>query len=133
MMSNKDVIIRLFFCFLVPSIGTNLVIALDGSQNVKPEDFDKMKNSIKDMLKIMIVSQQDSRVGVVEYSDRVDVAFHLNKYISKKDVVAALNNIQPSLGNGQNLNEVRYLFLSMRFLSFNAHKTILSRYFRIGP
>ncbi|XP_046851485.1 collagen alpha-3(VI) chain-like [Xenia sp. Carnegie-2017] len=97
----------------VPSIGTNLVIALDGSQNVKPEDFDKMKNSIKNMLKIMIVSQQDSRVGVVEYSDRVDVAFHLNKYISKKDVVAALNNIQPSIGNGQNLNEVLRIVAEM--------------------
>ena len=91
----------------VPSVGTNLVIALDGSRSVKPEDFMKMKDSVKEIINSLIVSPQDSRVGVMEYSDQVNVVFHLNKYPNNKDIIDAIDGIQPSLGNGRVLDEVQ--------------------------
>lgn len=87
-------------------MGTNVVIALDGSRNVKPEDFTKMKNSVKDIINSLVVSPRDSRVGVLEYSDQVNVFFHLNKYTNNKEVLDAIDGIQPSLGNGRVLDEV---------------------------
>jgi hypothetical protein len=87
-------------------VGTNVVIALDGSRNVKPEDFTKMKNSVKDIINSLVVSPRDSRVGVLEYSDQVNVFFHLNKYTNNKEVLDAIDGIQPSLGNGRVLDEV---------------------------
>lgn len=87
-------------------MGTNVVIALDGSRNVKPEDFTKMKNSVKDIINSLVVSPRDSRFGVLEYSDQVNVFFHLNKYTNNKEVLDAIDGIQPSLGNGRVLDEV---------------------------
>jgi predicted fused transcriptional regulator/phosphomethylpyrimidine kinase len=95
-----------FFSTPVPRVGTNVVIALDGSRNVKPDDFTKMKNSIKKIINSLVVSPEDSRVGLLEYSDRVNVIFHLNEYNNKKDVQDAIDVIQPSLGNGRVLDEV---------------------------
>lgn len=82
------------------------MIALDGSRNVNPKDFAKMKESVKDVVNSLVVSPEDSRVGVMEYSDLVNVVFHLDKYENNKEVVNALDDIQPSLGNGRVLDEV---------------------------
>ena len=82
------------------------MIALDGSRNVKPEDFIKMKNSVKEVVNSLVVSPRDSRVGLLEYSDQVNVVFHLNKYTNSKDVVDAIDNVQPSRGIGRVLDEV---------------------------
>ena len=87
-------------------MGTNVVIALDGSRNVKPEDFTKMKNSVKNIINSLVVSPQDSRVGVLEYSDQVNVIFHLNQYRNNRGVLDAIDDIQPSFGNGRVLDEV---------------------------
>lgn len=94
---------------LVPSVGTNIVIALDGSRNVKADDFTKMKDSVKDIVSSLVVSPRDSRVGVLEYSDTVNVVFGLNQYENNKDVLDAVDDIQPSLGNGRVLDEVTYI------------------------
>ena len=82
------------------------MIALDGSRNVEPEDFIKMKNSVKEIVNSLVVSPQDSRVGLLEFSDQVNVVFHLNKYTNNKDVIDAIDNVQPSRGNGRVLDEV---------------------------
>ncbi len=87
-------------------MGKNVVIALDGSRNVKPEDFTKMKNSVKNIINSLVVSPQDSRVGVLEYSDQVNVIFHLNQYRNNRGVLDAIDDIQPSFGNGRVLDEV---------------------------
>ena len=82
------------------------MIALDGSRNVKPEDFIKMKNSVKEVVNSLVVSPRDSRVGLLEYSNQVNVVFHLSKYTNNKDVVDAIDNVQPSRGIGRVLDEV---------------------------
>ena len=90
-------------------MGTNVVIALDGSRNVKPKDFIKMKNSVKNIISSLVVSPEDSRVGLLEYSDQVNVIFHLNEHQNNKEVLDAIDDVQPSYGNGRVLDEVTWL------------------------
>lgn len=74
------------------------MFALDGSRDLRPEGFVLVKNSINTILDSLTISPRDSQVGVLEYSDKANIAFHLNQNRNVKDVKEAIQNIQPSLG-----------------------------------
>merc|ERR1711962_722216 len=69
----------------------DLVFVLDASGSVTPDNFGKVKNFLKKFLLEADIDGDKVRVGVNVYSTFNEVAFNLNTYSSKKDVIDAID------------------------------------------
>ena len=72
---------------------------LDSSTSVSNTDFEKMLNVTKTFLAGTNIDDDKVRVGVVLYSTNVVKQFHLNRYKTKGDVLAAISEIRRMLGD----------------------------------
>ncbi|XP_041374199.1 uncharacterized protein LOC121387240 [Gigantopelta aegis] len=77
----------------------DLVIILDSSTSVTDVNFIKMKNFVKDLLKNVDLDSGAVRVGVVIYSTRVSVMFHLNQHKSRRAYMRAVDEIPYQYGS----------------------------------
>lgn len=71
----------------------DMVFMLDSSGSVGPSNFKLLLSFVNSMVKDFDVAQDRIRIGVEEFSSRPYTEFHLNKYNTKAEVLAAVNNI----------------------------------------
>ncbi|CAG2253559.1 COL6A [Mytilus edulis] len=81
------------------SAEVDLVIILDSSTSVGTDNFEKMKNFVKELLRNADIDNDRARVGIVTYSTRVNVEFELNTYRTSADVDTAVGNIKYTYGS----------------------------------
>ncbi|XP_052234869.1 uncharacterized protein LOC127847186 [Dreissena polymorpha] len=72
---------------------TDLVFILDASTSVTDANFQKMRDFLKEFLSNADIDSGSIRVGINLYSTDVDVQFHLNRYTTSRDVMAAVDRI----------------------------------------
>ncbi|XP_070188847.1 matrilin-2-like [Littorina saxatilis] len=77
----------------------DLVFVLDASGSVGEPNFVLVKNFVKDFLFIADIDNGNVRVGVVIYSTKAYVQFHLKDYNSKPAILQAMDNIPFSSGS----------------------------------
>ena len=64
----------------------DLVIALDKSGSVGSQNFEIMKNFVKEIISHFVVSYSAARVAIVTWSTQVTLEFYFKKYINYEGV-----------------------------------------------
>lgn len=71
----------------------DLVFALDASTSINKQNFEKVVDFVKSIIEGLRVGSVDSsrpsRVGLLTYSDGVNVQFHLNTFAMKYNILNA--------------------------------------------
>lgn len=79
----------------------DVAFVLDASGSIRNERFPKVIEFVVSIIEELQVSQQDTRIGAVSYSDNAAPQFLLNTYNTKQDVQLAVRSI-PFMGGRTN-------------------------------
>ena len=74
------------------------MIALDGSSDLTSSDFDKLKELAKNIIDKYSISKHGTHVGIIEYSDEINVKIPLGTTHDASQLKRLVNNITPSRG-----------------------------------
>ena len=88
----------LFSFFLVPRDFLDIVFALDGSRSLTTEQFNGLKAYVKETIKKLSVSKEETHVGLMEYSDTITVQFKLDNVFDKASMNLLVDGVLPSRG-----------------------------------
>ena len=86
--------------FLVSKNVVDLAFVIEGSKNISPKQFTEFKNFVKSTIDKFQISESETHVSVVEYSDEPTVVITFNDYTSPDRLKEAVDRIQPSRGEG---------------------------------
>ncbi|XP_061197993.1 uncharacterized protein LOC133206079 [Saccostrea echinata] len=92
-------------CGVVPA---DIVFILDSSGSVGNTNFQKMLDFVKNMVNGMDISATGTEVGVITYSDRTHLEFHLNAHHDKQSLANAINNIRYISGGTNTADALKY-------------------------
>ncbi len=87
---------------------------LDSSGSIGASRYAHMLEFVKNLVSVLDIGPDQTRVGVTVYSSSVETSFLLNTYLDKTSLVNAVGNL-PYFGSGTNtgagLREVSYIAL----------------------
>ena len=102
--------------FIISDVKMELAFLLDvSSNNFRPDQFENVLNSIKSTYAAFIIGKDETRVGIVTYSQRPRTVVSLDQYTSRQSLDTAVDQTlmspltSPSL-LGQGLAAVKQLF-----------------------
>ncbi|VFV31089.1 Hypothetical predicted protein [Lynx pardinus] len=72
----------------------DIYFLVDGSSNIKHNDFLEMKVFMNEVIKMFRIGPDRVRFGVVQYSDRINSQFILSQYSSVAELKVAIDGIQ---------------------------------------
>ncbi|XP_041801524.1 matrilin-4 isoform X2 [Chelmon rostratus] len=81
-------------CGTCKSANIDLVLLIDGSKSVRPQNFELVKKFVNQVVDSLDVSAHGTRVGLVQYSSRVRTEFPLNMYHTADEIKAAVMKIE---------------------------------------
>ncbi|XP_017286996.1 matrilin-4 isoform X1 [Kryptolebias marmoratus] len=81
-------------CGTCRSANIDLVLLIDGSKSVRPQNFELVKKFVNQVVDSLDVSLHGTRVGLVQYSSRVRTEFPLNKYNTAEEIKAAVLKVE---------------------------------------
>lgn len=73
----------------------DLVFIIDSSRSVRPQEFEKVKIFLSDMIDTLDTGERATRVSVVNYASTVKTEFLLKTYFNKAAMKKAISVIQP--------------------------------------
>ncbi|TRZ17442.1 hypothetical protein HGM15179_009696 [Zosterops borbonicus] len=73
----------------------DLVFIVDSSRSVRPEEFEKVKIFLSEMIDTLDVGERTTRVAVMNYASTVKVEFPLRTYFDKASMKEAVSRIEP--------------------------------------
>lgn len=92
----------IFLCvylfFLVRQEVLDIVFALDGSRPLTVAQFSKMKEAVLNVLNRYTISEKETHVGLIEFSNSVNLISRLNKDNSISQIKDILSQLPPSRG-----------------------------------
>ncbi|XP_043940673.1 cartilage matrix protein [Protopterus annectens] len=80
-------------CTNCSSAPADVVFVIDGSKSVRPENFERVKKFINQIIESLDVGDRNTHVGLVQYSSSVRQEFPLGHYNSKKDLKSAVKKM----------------------------------------
>ncbi|XP_028432024.1 matrilin-4 isoform X2 [Perca flavescens] len=80
-------------CGTCKSANIDLVLLIDGSKSVRPQNFELVKKFVNQVVDSLDVSAHGTRVGLVQYSSRVRTEFPLNMYHTAEEIKAAVMKV----------------------------------------
>ena len=86
--------------FIISELLLDLVFALDGSESLTEKGFDKIKDLVKAMIDNYTISEAETHVGIIEFSDKANVILPLNKLFKPTSIKDHVQRIIPSGGKG---------------------------------
>uniref|UniRef100_A0A3P8WWM1 Matrilin 4 n=1 Tax=Cynoglossus semilaevis TaxID=244447 RepID=A0A3P8WWM1_CYNSE len=81
-------------CGTCKSANIDLVLLIDGSKSVRPQNFELVKKFVNQVVDSLDVSPHGTRVGLVQYSSRVRTEFPLSMYHSADEIKAAVMKVE---------------------------------------
>uniref|UniRef100_A0A667X5Y6 Matrilin 4 n=1 Tax=Myripristis murdjan TaxID=586833 RepID=A0A667X5Y6_9TELE len=81
-------------CTTCKSANIDLVLLIDGSKSVRPQNFELVKKFVNQVVDSLDVSAHGTRVGLVQYSSRVRTEFPLNMYHTADEIKAAVMKVE---------------------------------------
>ncbi|KAF7247726.1 Collagen alpha-6(VI) chain [Varanus komodoensis] len=98
-------------------IQAEVVFLIDGSKSVPREDFERMKNFLKELIK-KIEYKSELQFGMAQFSESYKEEFSLGDYLSKENLMEKINNVSMLFGKktyiGVALTGVQELYKSRR-------------------
>ncbi|KAM4695063.1 matrilin-3 [Discoglossus pictus] len=73
----------------------DLVFIIDSSRSVRPQEFEKVKIFLSDMIDTLNTGERATRVAVVNYASTVNIEFFLKTYFNKVAMKHAVSKISP--------------------------------------
>ncbi|NXX81622.1 MATN3 protein, partial [Urocolius indicus] len=73
----------------------DLVFIIDSSRSVRPEEFEKVKIFLSEMIDTLDVGERTTRVAVMNYASTVKVEFLLRTYFDRTSMKEAVSHIEP--------------------------------------
>ena len=89
---------------LAPREAVDLVFAIDGSESLK-NDFDYIKKLVVRMLDRYKISEEDTHVGVLEFSDSTTTEIRLDAAYDVATLKKIVSEIRPSEGEKVNIDK----------------------------
>ncbi|XP_073324867.1 matrilin-4 [Pagrus major] len=80
-------------CGTCKSANIDLVLLIDGSKSVRPQNFELVKKFVNQVVDSLDVSPHGTRVGLIQYSSRVRTEFPLNMYHTADEIKAAVMKV----------------------------------------
>ncbi|XP_052456220.1 matrilin-4 isoform X4 [Carassius gibelio] len=81
-------------CGTCRSSNIDLVLLIDGSKSVRPQNFELVKQFVNQVVDQLDVSPKGTRVGLVQYSSRVRTEFPLSMFQTKEEIKKAVMNVE---------------------------------------
>ncbi|KAJ8412139.1 hypothetical protein AAFF_G00144060 [Aldrovandia affinis] len=81
-------------CGTCRSANIDLVLLIDGSKSVRPQNFELVKQFVNQVVDSLDVSAHGTRIGLVQYSSRVRTEFPLSLYQSAEDIKTAVMKVE---------------------------------------
>ena len=78
---------------------SDIMFLVDSSGSIGPENFEKMKTFMKNLLDKIQIGEDKSRVGVVQFSHYSKEEFQLDKYFTQKEISDAIDGMSPISDN----------------------------------
>ncbi|KAI2654808.1 Cartilage matrix protein [Labeo rohita] len=72
----------------------DLVFVVDSSRSVRPDDYERVKTFIKDVLLFLNVGHNQTRVGLLQFGSVVQNEFFLNSYFEKQHLLRAVERME---------------------------------------
>uniref|UniRef100_A0A4W6EZP7 Matrilin 2 n=1 Tax=Lates calcarifer TaxID=8187 RepID=A0A4W6EZP7_LATCA len=76
------------------AIPLDFVFVIDSSRSIRPNDYEKVKTFIINLLQFLKVGPNATRVGLLQYGSVVQPEFSLKTYTSKAQVEQAVRNME---------------------------------------
>ncbi|KAI9521245.1 hypothetical protein NQZ68_007559 [Dissostichus eleginoides] len=95
----------------------DLLFLIDSSGSIDPQDYEKMKDFMKSVITKSAVAQDNVHVGVMQFSSIQQLAFPLNQYYSKEEMLNAITAMQQVGGatlTGEAITDVSQYFDGLR-------------------
>ncbi|XP_072263598.1 matrilin-3 [Pyxicephalus adspersus] len=73
----------------------DLVFIIDSSRSVRPQEFEKVKTFLSDMIDTLDTGERATRVAVVNYASTVTIEFYLKTFFNKAAMKNAISLINP--------------------------------------
>lgn len=86
----------------------DLVIILDSSGSVGETNFVRMKTWVRDLILDLDVESDVINIGLLVFSDREELVFHLDEYSSRPGMVEALEEIEYMRGTTNTAGALNY-------------------------
>ena len=91
----------------------DVVFVVDSSGSIRENRFAMLMDYVRNVTKLLEVSPDRTRVGLVTFSDRATTEFNLNTYSSKEDIMQALHYVQYARGRTNTASALRKLRTEM--------------------
>ncbi|XP_068178959.1 collagen alpha-6(VI) chain isoform X2 [Antennarius striatus] len=91
----------------------DLMFLVDSSGSIYPNDYQKMKDFMKNVIGKSLIGQNEVHVGVMQFSTIQQLAFPLNRYYTKRDLSKAIDDMRQTSGGtltGEAITEVSQYF-----------------------
>lgn len=75
-------------------IPLDFVFVIDSSRSIRPNDYEKVKTFIINLLQFLEVSPESTRVGLLQYGSVVQNEFSLNTFNTRTEVEQAVRNME---------------------------------------
>lgn len=75
-------------------IPLDFVFVIDSSRSIRPNDYEKVKTFIINLLQFLEVGPDATRVGLLQYGSVVQNEFSLNTFTTKAEVEQAVRNMK---------------------------------------
>ncbi|XP_044870413.1 integrin alpha-D-like [Mauremys mutica] len=110
-----------------PKNGTDIVLLVDGSGSIKPEDFEKMKTFVSEIMKRF--RSTDTQFALMQYSHRFRDHFDFSEYRSSRDPDQLLQGVEQLHGSTFTASAIQQvveeLFISGRGARDEATKVLI--------
>ncbi|XP_060937859.1 matrilin-2-like [Limanda limanda] len=76
------------------AIPLDFVFVIDSSRSIRPNDYEKVKTFIINVIQFLTIGPDATRVGLLQYGSVVQPEFSLNNYTNKAEVEQAVRNME---------------------------------------
>lgn len=112
-------------------VNTDIFFVLDGSGSIGNSNFEQVRQFEREFVNNLIIGPKDNQVGTIVFSNVGSIAFHLNSYSNRSDVVGAIQII-PYPGGSTNTPDGLCQMVRHGFTEMNGARPTSAAVFRVA-